>query len=84
MKCEAAQETVQAVGASGGEVVAEAVAIHIHAAVLVWEWWNGALWVLVAEGFIEEDEVGEAAANGGGWFLEGGEIGLLLLVELSL
>lgn len=45
---------------------------------LVRERWDGALWIFVGEGFVEEDEVGEAAADGGLWFLEGGEVGLFL------
>ena len=81
MKSEAAEEAVEAVCAPGGKVITKAVAVHIHAAVLFWERWDSALWVLVAESFVEEDKVGEAAADGGFGFLEGGEVGLLLVSE---
>lgn len=74
MQSKATEKAVEAVCASGCKIIAEAVAVHIHAAVLVWERWDGALWVLIAEGFVKEDEVGEAAADGGGGLLEGREV----------
>lgn len=70
MECEATQEAVQAIGTAKGEVVAEAVAGDVHHRVLVWEGWHGALWVFIAEGFVEKDKVCEAAANGCLGFLE--------------
>jgi len=42
---------------------------------------DGALGVFAAESFVEEDEVGEAAADGGVGGLEGAEVGLHILVR---
>ena len=83
MKSEAAEEAIEAVCSPSGKVIAEAVAVHIHAAVLVWKRWNSALWILIGESFVEEDEVGEAAADGGFGSLKGREIGLLALALLK-
>lgn len=54
-----------------GEVRTEAVSTNILHLVLVGQWRDGALWVLFRELFPEEDEVGEAAADGEFGLLEG-------------
>lgn len=47
MECEAAEKAVEAVGAAKSKVVIEAVAGYVHHGVLVWERWDGALWIFV-------------------------------------
>jgi hypothetical protein len=64
------------VGAPLSEVRAEAVAADVLHALLVRYGRHGACWVVFAEGLVEEAKVGEAAADVGDWFLEGGEGGL--------
>lgn len=54
---------MQGVGAALGEVRAEAVAANVFQFVLVRERGDGAGGVFSGEGFVEEDEVSEAAAN---------------------
>lgn len=58
------------------EFVGEAVAAGVGDVVFVRYGRDGALGVLAGEGFVEEDEVGEAAADGGVGGLEGAEVGL--------
>lgn len=76
---DAAQEPLQRVGAAVREVRSEPVAPHVLHALLVGDRGHGARRVLAAEGLVKEDEVGEAAARGEGWFLEGGEGGLVFM-----
>lgn len=64
MQGQAVQETVQGGGAAGGEVGTEAVATDVLHLMLVGQGGNGALGVFVFEGFPEENEVREAAADG--------------------
>lgn len=63
-------------GAPLGEVRTKPVSAHILHLVLVRQWRDSALWVFFQELFPEEDEVGEAAADGEVGFLEGLEVGL--------
>lgn len=67
---------MEGVGAALGEIGTEAVAADIFHFVLVREWGNGVVWELDGEGFVEPDEVGEAAADLRVRFREGGEVGL--------
>lgn len=62
--------------ATGGEVLAESIASHVRHVMFVRERRNGALRIFFLKGFVEEDEVGEAAADGRMRGLEGLEIGL--------
>lgn len=59
--------------ATSGEVGAEAVATDVLHALLVRERRHSGSWVIFGELFPEEDEVGEAAADGGCFALEGRE-----------
>jgi len=67
---------VQGVGAALGEVCTETVAADIFHLVLVGERWNSTCCEFSSQSFVEEDEVGEASADSGDGFGEGGEIGL--------
>lgn len=60
-----------------GEVGPKAVAADVFHFMLVWEWWDRALWVFSAERLVEKNEIGETATDFDGGFLEGGEVGLL-------
>jgi len=73
----APDEAVEGVGAALGEVWTKAVAADILQFMLVWERGDGVGGELLAERFVEEDEVSEAAADAEGGFLEGGEIALM-------
>ena len=73
MQRAAGEEALEGVGAPLGEVGPEAVACHGDHALLVGDWGDGACGVVSAEGFVEEKEIGEAAADGEGALLEEGE-----------
>lgn len=70
------EEALQGVGAAGGEVGPEAVAADVLHALLVRQRGDGGGGVVAGELLEEEDKVGEAAADGGCFALEGGEGGL--------
>lgn len=59
-----------------GEVRTEAVASDVFHFVLVGQRGNGTLWILARELFVEEDEIGEAAADFTGGFGKRLEVGL--------
>lgn len=73
---QAFEEAVQGVCTALGEVGAEAVAADVLHFMFVRERGNGGGGVFSGEGFVEEHEVSEAAADGEGGFLEGFEVGL--------
>lgn len=75
---QADEEALQRVGAAGGEVGPEAVPADVLHALLVRQGGHGGGGVLAGELLEEEDKVCEAAADGGGFALEGGEGGLTL------
>jgi len=64
-----------------GEIGAESIAADVFHLVFVGEGRNCTCWIFFGEGLVEEDEIGEASADGGGGLLEGGEGCLGLLVE---
>lgn len=70
MQSEAFQETVQGMSSSIRKVKSKAVAANVFHFVLIWERGNGALRVFSAETLVEENEVGETAADFDGGFLE--------------
>lgn len=76
MQSKSFQETVQGVSSSIGKVRPKAVAADVFHFVLIWERGNGALRVFSAEILVQENEVGETAADFDGGFLERGEVGL--------
>lgn len=70
---------MEGVRAPLGEVRTEAVSTNVLHLVLVGQWRDGALRILFRELFPEEDEVGEAAADGEVRLLEGLIVGLRLV-----
>ena len=76
MQSQAFKEAMQGVRTPLGEVWAEAVASHVFHLVLIRKRRDGGGGIFFAEGTVKEDEVGEAAADGGVGFLEGFEVGL--------
>jgi hypothetical protein len=73
----APDEAVEGMCAALGEVGTKAVAADVFHFVLVWERGNGVGGELLAKGFVEEDEIGEPAADTEGGFLKGGKIALM-------
>lgn len=45
---------------------------------------HGALWILLDEGFVEEDKVGKAATGGRVGGLKGFEVGLYMSVSMGV
>jgi hypothetical protein len=78
---EACEETIKRVGPTLGEIGAESIAADVFHLVFVGKRRNCTCWIFFGEGLVEEDEIGEASADGGGGLLEGGEGCLGLLVE---
>jgi hypothetical protein len=78
---QADEEALEGVCAAGGKVGAEAVAADVLHALLVGQRGDGGGGKVAGELLVEEDEVGEASADGGGGALEGGEGGLSLLAS---
>ena len=73
---EAAEEALETVGPAGGEVGSEAVPADVLHALFVWEGRHSRRGIVFTERFVQEDEVGEAAADGGSLFVKGREGGL--------
>ena len=63
MHSTALQETVEGVSACVCEGWAEAVTPDVFHLVLVWQRGNSTLWILLAEFFVEKDEIGEASTD---------------------
>ena len=84
MQSESFQKTVQGMSSSIRKVRSKAVATDVFHFVFVWEGGNGALRVFSAESLVEENEVGETAADFDGGFLERGEVGLQDLCQSIL
>ena len=76
---EACKKALQGIRPPGGKVRPEAVAANIFHPLLVRERGDGGSGEGSVKRLVEEEEVGEAPADGNGWFLEGGERCLLLL-----
>ena len=64
MQGQTGEETLEGVTAADGEVCAEAVAADVLHALAVGDGGHGGGGVVAVELFVEEDEVGEAAADG--------------------
>ncbi len=77
VESEAFEKAVKGMSPSLGEVWAEAITADVLHLVLVGQRGNGALWILEGELFVEEDKVGEAAADFGGGFGKRFEVRLI-------
>ena len=76
MKCQAADETVQRVSAALCEVRSEAITADVFHLMLVRERWDDVGREILAEGFVEKDKIGEAAADAERGLFKRGEIAL--------
>lgn len=76
MKTEALQKPMKRVGTAMSKIGTKTIPPHVFHFVFVRERRNGTCGVISVEGFVKKDEVGEAAANSEGGFLECFEVRL--------
>jgi hypothetical protein len=72
------EEPMEGVGATGGEILTEPVSSNVLHFMFIRKWRHGASRVVFRESLIKKHKVREPAANSDGWFLECGEVGLMM------